>query len=1516
MVKTKKVLSLIVAITMILSLTPIMMVGAAGDYDTIIAETAVGDDTDSMAFHMDKPLYEAISDTCFSGADFTVAQAKARTAMLSLANKNISGTLRGIEMFGKVSYIHINGNQLTGEIPDISTLVTLKGLRLNSNQLTGEIPDFSASTGLVELCLDINQFTGEIPDISQNLDLSTFRVNDNQLTGEIPNLSDNVNLTVFRVWNNALTGSLPDLSQNVALTDFRAGNNKFTGEIPDLSNNVELVNFQTYNNALTGSIPDLSQNVNLSVLQIYDNTLTGEIPNLSQNVALTDFRVGNNQLTGEIPNLSNNVNLSVFQAHNNALTGSIPDLSDNTALSTFNVRANALTGEIPDISQNVALTDFRADANQLTGEIPNLSQNVNLKIFQMHTNRLTGTIPDISNNTALTLFNVNANALTGPIPDISNNIELATFYVHTNVLTGSLPDLSNNVNLVNFQAYNNSLTGEIPDISNNVNLVNFQINNNALTGSIPDLSNNTLLVSVQLHYNHLTGTIPDLSNNIALKTFTLSDNYVDGSIPDLSNNINLEIFHVNNNCLTGAVPNFSNNPNLTSVLLDNNRLTGSIPALTNNTKLQRFAVSGNQLTGTVPDLSVSSDWNRVINFSGNKDLAGTIPAGLALDFATVWGSEINDGDRPINIVSSIYKYSTTLPQDGTPMVMNQDIDNDGIPEFNLMLTTLPTGVLGSNIDVNGDGKADININVDFSGFPEFNLSAFVSSATGDFIGFIPQDMKINPVYAPITASMFKIGPAPYYLVPADGQPSDLLVPNVKTVLVPGSNPEVYVDVLLPTAKPNVPLELNKDTDGDGNPDENIDINGDGIPDLNIVNNYQFGEITGGTDANGFPEVEYINTTPKNPIQSTDPNGLNYIHPNGTIPDDIYNIDINGDGVADYNVLPNPTTTGEFDTDGRYTGDVSKIVDFVPKGGTRPQDLYNADTDGDGVADYNILPSPTTEGDAFVGTEYKGGNVSDIANYVHPNNKNNDGSPKNPEYVYNVDTDEDGIADENTLHNPTYEDRDFDEDGQYIVDLSNVINYLPEGGVAPDDLYNIDVDGDGVADYNILPVGTNEDKFVNGKYNNGDVSGVANYVHKNNRDEDNKPINPNYVYNVEIDGQIYNTLPIPAYVNGNFDAEGKYVGAGTVGNPIELSIDGDGKIIVKPDALYPEGSYDVDIDEDGEADYNILPEGVTGDDFTDGRYTGDLSNVINYLPEGGVYPDDLYNIDIDGDGIPDYNVLPSPTYENPDFAGGSYKNNDISDLKNYVHKNNRDEDNKPINPDYIYNVEIDGQIYNTLPIPAYVNSNFDAEGKYVGAGVIGNPVKLSIDEDGKVTLKSKGNENDKVDLANSGIMGTRGSAFSAQLGAGYTRIKIKADYAGAEPYKATYVDGAQTVELFWSVERNCYDGLIQNSTDTIEEINAKIVWDKEAESKKIIRYGNVNNLGGAGALGGANTIINGLDAVAIQLFIEGNVTNNPDRVMLELLVCDVNASNNINGLDAVAIQMLAEGKSTAFTILGR
>ena len=114
----------------------------------------------------------------------------------------------------QLTYLDLDGNQLTGPIPStLGSLTLLDGLGLSSNQLTGPIPSTLGSlTLLTTLQLWENQLTSPIPSTLGSLTLlDGLGLADNQLTGPIPStLGSLTRLTTLELFNNTqLTGTIP-----------------------------------------------------------------------------------------------------------------------------------------------------------------------------------------------------------------------------------------------------------------------------------------------------------------------------------------------------------------------------------------------------------------------------------------------------------------------------------------------------------------------------------------------------------------------------------------------------------------------------------------------------------------------------------------------------------------------------------------------------------------------------------------------------------------------------------------------------------------------------------------------------------------------------------------------------------------------------------------------------------------------------------------------------------------------------------------------------------------------------------------------------------------------------------------------------------------------------------------------------------------------------------------------------------------------------------------------------------
>ena len=172
----------------------------------------------------------------------------ARVIDIDLPSKGLAGVIPpGLANLTGLQSLNLAGNQLTGEIPDLSALVELTTLTFSQNRLTGRIPAWLGD--LPELCclgLRNNQLSGPIPpELGQLTHLRLLTIRDNRLTGTIPaelgKLTNLVGLALNnnRLGYNAQGGELsqspipPELGCLTRLTRLiLGGSNRFTGTVP------------------------------------------------------------------------------------------------------------------------------------------------------------------------------------------------------------------------------------------------------------------------------------------------------------------------------------------------------------------------------------------------------------------------------------------------------------------------------------------------------------------------------------------------------------------------------------------------------------------------------------------------------------------------------------------------------------------------------------------------------------------------------------------------------------------------------------------------------------------------------------------------------------------------------------------------------------------------------------------------------------------------------------------------------------------------------------------------------------------------------------------------------------------------------------------------------------------------------------------------------------------------------------------------------------------------------------
>ncbi|XP_054806088.1 probable LRR receptor-like serine/threonine-protein kinase At1g67720 isoform X2 [Prosopis cineraria] len=88
-----------------------------------------------------------------------------RITKINLSRRNVTGTIPSdINNMEELTELWLDGNLITGSLPDIGNLIHLKIVHLENNQLSGPLPSYLGSLPSLEaLFIQNNSFTGEIP---------------------------------------------------------------------------------------------------------------------------------------------------------------------------------------------------------------------------------------------------------------------------------------------------------------------------------------------------------------------------------------------------------------------------------------------------------------------------------------------------------------------------------------------------------------------------------------------------------------------------------------------------------------------------------------------------------------------------------------------------------------------------------------------------------------------------------------------------------------------------------------------------------------------------------------------------------------------------------------------------------------------------------------------------------------------------------------------------------------------------------------------------------------------------------------------------------------------------------------------------------------------------------------------------------------------------------------------------------------------------------------------------------
>ena len=205
----------------------------------------------------------------------------------------------------------VDQQDLTGNIPDFSSLPSLTKLILENNDLSGSLPNFSNIPLLMDLDISHNRLSLDLPIFDNLSKLEHLDLSFNNYSGPIPNFASLISLKTINLDGNnfVFPGGKIDLNSmgldNVIVFSGRATN--ATGDAEDFSGTADLQRIDMGENNLHGTLPTFSESPNVRTILV-DNNRIDSIPPLDPAISLDTFHIQNNQLTFDdvLTNFANN----------------------------------------------------------------------------------------------------------------------------------------------------------------------------------------------------------------------------------------------------------------------------------------------------------------------------------------------------------------------------------------------------------------------------------------------------------------------------------------------------------------------------------------------------------------------------------------------------------------------------------------------------------------------------------------------------------------------------------------------------------------------------------------------------------------------------------------------------------------------------------------------------------------------------------------------------------------------------------------------------------------------------------------------------------------------------------------------------------------------------------------------------------------------------------------------------------------------------------------------------------
>ncbi|PIA59777.1 hypothetical protein AQUCO_00400579v1 [Aquilegia coerulea] len=244
----------------------------------------------------------ALNSNGFSGTIPFTLGSLSKLYWLDLADNQLKGSLPvstvntpGLDQLLNAKHFHFNKNQLSGDISPrlFSPQMVLIHVLLDGNQLTGEIPDTLGYVKTLEvLRLDRNSFSGAVPSNLKNLtSLSELHLASNKLSGLVPDLRGMNSLNYVDMSNNSFDESTAPswFSTLQSLTTLVMENGKLVGPVPQiLFSFPQLQQVKMKNNKFNDSL-DMGDSINqqLQLVDLQNNNISSaKLSNEYKNVLI------------------------------------------------------------------------------------------------------------------------------------------------------------------------------------------------------------------------------------------------------------------------------------------------------------------------------------------------------------------------------------------------------------------------------------------------------------------------------------------------------------------------------------------------------------------------------------------------------------------------------------------------------------------------------------------------------------------------------------------------------------------------------------------------------------------------------------------------------------------------------------------------------------------------------------------------------------------------------------------------------------------------------------------------------------------------------------------------------------------------------------------------------------------------------------------------------------------------------------------------------------------------------